>query len=160
VCNSPGRTLADFLAMGTNSIATLLANLNPDLIIYEQKKDFYTRSNWPAVKALFDTYARGADVCLLPGQISNTFVDYPVPDPLDSSYAVALLDRSIAISNRWAFVDDYTPLNNWPSIVADGFNQDGIVHLNLSGKLFAGSIFLKQLGLLDYLFSAGLGHAP
>ena len=159
VCNAFGRTLGDFLAMGTNNIAILLTNLNPDLIFYEEKKDVWTRTNWPAVAALFRTYAPGADVCLMPGQISNTFVDYPTPNPTNSSYAVALVDRTIASTNGWAFVDDYTPLSDWPGVVvANGFNADTVVHLNGTGKMFAGSIVVRRLGLLDYLYAAHLAR--
>jgi hypothetical protein len=155
-CNSLGRDLGAFLAMGTNNIATLLTNLNPDLILYEQKKDVWTRSNWPALAGLFRTYAANADVCLLSGQISNGPNDYPTPNPTNSSYAVALVDRSIAISNGWAYVDDFTPLNDWQNIiVANGFNQDNLVHLNPAGQLFAGTVAVRALGLLDLLYASG-----
>jgi len=156
VCAAGGQDLLAFLAMGTNSIATLLTNLNPDLIFYEQKKDVWTRTNWPAVAALFKTYASNADVCLLSGQISNGTLDYPTPNPTNSSYAVALVDRSIAITNGWVYVDDYSPLSDWPNIiVANGFNADNLVHLNSTGQLFAGSITARALGLLDLLYTSG-----
>jgi len=154
-CNAPGRELGHFLAMGTNNIATLLTNLNPDLIFYEQKKDVWTRTNWPTVAGLFKTYASNADVCLLSGQISNTINDYPTPNPTNSSYAVALVDRSIALSNGWVYVDDFTPLNDWSKIVANGFAADNLVHLNAAGALYAGSITVRGLGLLDLLYASG-----
>jgi hypothetical protein len=155
-CNAGGQDLGSFLAMGTGMIATLLTNLNPDLIIYEQKKDVWTRANWPAVAGLFRTYAKNADVCLLSGQISNGPNDYPTQNPTNGSYAVALVDRAIAVSNAWAYVDDYTPLNNWTNIiVANGFNADNIVHLNAAGQLFAGSVTVRALGLLDLLYASG-----
>jgi hypothetical protein len=153
--NAGGQDLSALLAMGTNNIATLLSNLNPDLIFYEQKKDVWTRSNWPTAAGLLRAYATNADVCLLSGQISNGPNDYPAANPTNSSYAIALVDRSIALSNGWAYVDDFTPLNDWPNIiVANGFNADGIVHLNAAGQLFAGSIAVKQLGLVEMLTTA------
>jgi len=156
LCNAYGRDLGDFLAMGTNNIAVLLTNLNPDLIIYEQKKDVWTRTNWPTLAGLFKTYAPNADVCLLSGQISNDINNYPTPNPTNSSYAVAIVDRSIAVSNGWAYVDDFTPLDDWPGIiVANHFNADNAVHLNAAGQLFAGSVTVRGLGLFDLLYASG-----
>jgi hypothetical protein len=154
MANAYGRGLDDFIAMGPN-VPVLLTNVNPDLIIYEQKKDLWTRTNWPAVASLFHVYAPNADVCLLAGNISNGPYDYPVPDPTNSSYAVAMVDRSIALTNGWAFVDDYTPLNDWAHIiVANGFNEDNLVHLNFAGKLFAGSILAREFGLEQLVAAA------
>jgi hypothetical protein len=154
-CNAAAQDLGAFLAMGTNNIAVLLTNLSPDLIIYEQKKDVWTRTNWPTVAGLFKTYASNADVCLLSGQVSNSSLDYPTSNPTNSSYAVAVVDRSIALSNGWVYVDDFTPLSDWSKIVANGFAWDNLVHLNAAGQLYAGSITVRGLGLLDLLYASG-----
>ena len=59
------------------------------------------------------------------------------------------------MSNGWAFVDDYTPLSDWNNvIVPNQFNLDN-VHWDDNGRLYAGSIAVRQLGLLDLLYASG-----
>ena len=98
LCNAYAQDLGSFLAMGTNNIAVLLTNLNPDLIIYEQKKMFGSH-NWP----------RRWPGCLRPTPPMRMYtvcspdnqqraMGLSTPNPTNGSYAVAVVDRSIALA--------------------------------------------------------------
>ena len=148
---SPG----SFLAMGTNSIATLLTNTAPDLIVYQQCSSTYNYTNWPAAAALLKTYASNADVVLVSPQISgDTNLESSATDAM---FPQVLLDRVIAKTNNWAFVDNWSILNDYSNIVtANAFNaSDGtLLHLNSAGQLYAGASLIRQLGLLDHFAAA------
>jgi hypothetical protein len=148
---SPG----SFLAMGASSIASLLTNTAPDLIVYQQSSPTYNYTNWPAAAALFKTYASNADVVLVSPQISGD--TNAETSATDAVFPQVLLDRVIAKTNNWAFVDNWSILNDYSNIVAaNAFNaSDGtLLHLNSAGQLYAGASLIRQLGLLDHFTAA------
>jgi hypothetical protein len=153
--HADGQILANLLAMGTNNIASLLTNYNPDVILYEQTKPVYTLTNWPAVAWLFKTYASNSDVVIVQSQCASD----PAlnSDPANGGPYQMGINRMVAITNDWAFVDNYTPLSDWTNfIVANGFNGDDTVHLNTAGRLYSGYCIIRQLGLVDQLAAAGV----
>jgi hypothetical protein len=78
-------------------------------------------------------------------------------DPANGGPFQMTLNRMVAISNDWAFVDNYTPLSDWTNfIVANGFNADTTIHLNAAGRLYSGYCTIRQLGLLEQLATAGV----
>jgi hypothetical protein len=153
--HASGLTLADFLAMGTNNIASLLTNLNPDVILYQQTKQVSSLTNWPRLAGLFKTYASNSDVVLIQSQCA---ADPAInADPANGGPFQMAVNRAVAISTDWAFVDNYTPLSDWTNfIVANGFNADTTVHLNTAGKLYSGYCTIRQLHLLEQLAAAGV----
>src|SRR5262249_55240685 len=102
-----GLVLGDFLAMGTNNIASLLTNYLPDVIFYQQTKPVSSLTNWPKVAWFFKTYASNADVALIQSQCAAD--PAANADPANGGAFQMAVNRAVAISNDWAFVDNYTP---------------------------------------------------
>src|SRR6266404_5091350 len=150
-----GLILASFLAMGTNNVASLLTNFQPDVIFYQQTKPVYSLTNWPAAAWLFHTFASNSDVVLIQSQCAS---DPAVnSDPANGGPFQMAINRIVAITNDWAFVDNYTPLSDWTNvIVANGFNADDTIHLNAAGQLYSGYCVIRQLGLVEQLAAAGV----
>lgn len=143
VVNVSGRYLKDFKDMGTANLATLLTNLSPDLIVWQQLKEAYDRTNWPSVKTIFTTYAPNASVCLISGHWIS-----PANEPAAAANTVSnlvALDRSISISNRWGFVDVWSG-QNWSNTVANGFSSDG-THFSATGQAWEFSEFANAVNL-------------
>jgi len=115
----------------------------------------YSLTNWPAVAWLFRTYASNSDVVLIQSQCSAD----PVvnADPANGGAYQMAVNRAVAISNGWAFVDNYTPLSDWTNMIAaNGFNADNTIHLNAAGQLYSGYCVIRQLGLVEQLAAAGV----
>src|SRR5436190_4633539 len=65
--------------------------------------------------------------------------------------------KILAITNGWAFVDNYTPMSDWANFIAtNGFNADDTIHLNAKGRLYSGCCVIRQLGMVDQLAAAGV----
>lgn len=142
LANAPGKTQNDFLAMGTNNWRTILTNLAPDAIVYTQTKEIQWRTNWPAMKYIFQTYAPRADMIFC----STHHVD---PTNLvvgsNDTYEQAALDRYIAATNGWAFLD-LLHGQTWASVVTNGWSLDG-VHYNDAGKRWEADRFINTFNI-------------
>jgi hypothetical protein len=144
-CAASGLTLDEFMRMGTNNIMTLFSNLRPDILFCQQFKAAQARSNWPAIKALLSAAVPDSVICL----ISSHPTEIDSPDVL---MELNMLDRNIAATNGWAFVDVYTPCGSYDNVRSNGWSDDGI-HFNEKGSAFEGDQLIRQLGLSAYLAS-------
>lgn len=147
-----GHVLSDFLTMGTNSIASLLTNYNPDIIFYTQKKDVVTMDYWTNVAALFKTYATNSDVVIVQGYPSGEFESIPA----NGTQFQRPVQREVAQTNDWTFIDAVTPYP-WTNVTERaGFtNGSDAIHFGFTGRESLGNLVLNQLHLDSYLQTAG-----
>lgn len=146
---SGGKTLQDFLAMGTNCIATMLTNLNPHAIVYTQTKNVDTRSGWVAFKWLVDNYATNADVILLSGQPSTASA--AESNTNQGSWYQLQTDRVSARAYKWAYVDMTSALADAGRNEKRGlYLSDGsTVHFNPAGVEVYGAMAIQRIGLIE-----------
>lgn len=152
LASAAGVDLKDFLLMSTNSVATLLTNLRPDLIIYTQSRNVDSRGAWPEVKQLFDRYAPAADVVVCQPQTSGNSSGNA--DTNSGGWYQLLVDRQMCLTNGWTFVDCFTPLSDWSQIMALGYNTDHI-HFTPVGREYLSTIFWQKLKLIERLHLTG-----
>jgi len=141
-CHAGGKSLENFLAMGEGNIATLLTNLDPSLIVWQQLKPVSDRTNWPAMKSFFQTYAPRASVVLISGHHVTPAADIP-PNTVSNMVAI---DRLIATTNGWGFVDLWSG-QSWSNVVASGFSSDGIHFSTPAGLQWTGNQLIDAIGL-------------
>ena len=147
-----GNVLAQFMAMGTNAIATLLTNFAPDVIFYQQKKSVASMDYWTNVAVMFKTFATNSDVVVI--QSYGSADQSAEADPANGSIFQLPVQRDVAKSNNWVFIDTVTPFP-WTNVIERfGFNLDAI-HLNGAGQLALGGMVTEQLNLPQMLANSG-----
>lgn len=142
VANAPGRSVNEFYTAGVASAATLLTNLVPDLIVWQQTKDLTNYSRFTNVNSWFSTYAPQANVLLISphaGDPTNAIVG------VNHEEQQTRMGREIARTNGWAYLDVYHPMP-WASVVSNSFSSDGI-HFNDAGKRWEAERFMSAVDL-------------
>ncbi len=154
--HGPGHSLQDLYNMGTN-LGIILSNFAPDLIVYEQTKGINTYPYWTNFAFYVTNCSSNSDVLIISSYCDPTDPPAAGSSATDNNYQRNILERAVAISNQWSFLDVYTPIGTWSNIVARGFNLDlgGDPHLNGYGRQFIGQIVLQKLNLSDVWQSAG-----
>lgn len=146
-----GITLGNFMAMGTNNIAQLLTNFAPDIIFYQQKKSVASMDYWTNVAVMFNTFATNSDVVVIQSYPSATSES----DPANGSQFQLPVQRDVAKSNNWVFIDMVTPFP-WTNVVQRfGLNDGDGIHLNGQGVAILGSMVAQQLNLPQMIANAG-----
>lgn len=145
-----GKEYGDFLAMGTNNIATLFTNLKPDLIVWHQIKRVSSRTNMPSIKFLYDAYATNASRVHSVGQ-ATLLGDSGDTDPR----LEGLCEREIALTNGWGYLDLWTPYSNTNRNKALGFAQPGVdeIHFNKIGRKSVSENWMQKMHLVERLNS-------
>jgi hypothetical protein len=155
VGNVGGLTSVDFLGSGTNTIASILTNFSPDIIIYQETKNVSVLYGFTNLAGLFKTYASNSDVVMIQSQASKSAVNESTAD-VGSQFQLAVR-REIALTNGWGFIDNCTPFNNWSNNIAAGFDlgDSSQIHFTTLGQQISGQIAIRQMGLLDMMANAG-----
>lgn len=134
LANADGKSLADFIAQPDATFAVLLTNLNPDFIVYQQTKNVWSYTNFPAAIAKLRAYAPRADIILVsPHRI------HPSHEVFDPTEVAAWNDglsqvragRAHAQTNGLHYVDIWSN-DSWTNVVLNGYDLD-TVHYNDAG---------------------------
>ena len=152
-----GRTLQAWTNMGTN-IGIILSNVNPCVTFYEQTKGISTYNDYTNFAWWMSNYAPNSDVVLISSYQDSS--DPPNGPVAGDNLQRDLFVRAVAISNRWPFVDVWTPLGTWSNIVAEGLNLDTGVHLNSQGQAVLSQIVMQKLNFAGIWQEAGLASMP
>lgn len=152
---SGGQEMGTFLAMGTNTIASMLTNHRPTVILYPQTKLVTSYSNFPKLRYLFNTFATNADVGLV---LMSPGTNLVASASTNEGSFYQLQDwRPRVRSYSWFLIDMMSPMNEPLRSVNRGFvAHDGVgIHLSPVGIDVFGSIFLEKLGLVTKYVTTG-----
>lgn len=143
--NAGGKYMSQFLGMSTASIATILTNLQPDIVVWSQLKESWDRTNFPAFKTLINTYCPQADIVLVSTHRINPAAEAAAATA-DKAENLVKLDRSIARTNGWSFVDQFSG-QSWSNVVENSFNSDNVHFYTTAGQRWKTSRLVDSLDM-------------
>lgn len=148
-----GKTMLEFMNMGTNNIARILTNMwpPPTIIAWVDTKSIFSYTNWHRVNGLFSTYSTNSDIVL--GKPQPSILASIENDTGEGTYYQSLLFNTIGRTNKIPFFDmrsSFADTNR--SARLNFYANDGSgVHFTANGQSALSDDFWTRLKILQRL---------